>query len=250
MAEGGAAVGHILDVQIASKWWQDQAARRPALANVSMSIRSRESIAILGKSGIGKSTLLKVIAGVDSLFEGTVLVDSKPVAVGNGDVGLVYQQNRIFDYLTALENVEFAYSERGPASRRAALEWLDKVGLTDRADAFPKDLSEGEKKRVAIARGLVRPPKFLLLDEPLSGLDTPTGERIAQDLKALQDEHGFGCVITTHDPLEAIALSERALFLDGSPATLARELDLKSARSDPQRHAEMITALQRALAKK
>ena len=183
-----------------------------ALHDVSFSVARGEICVIVGESGAGKTTLLNVLGGMDSLTEGRISVDGEEVSAFDErrlteyrrrDVGFVFQFYNLIPNLTALENVELA-ARLGRETADAA-EVLAQVGLKDRAENFPSQLSGGEQQRVAIARALAKRPKLLLCDEPTGALDYQTGKSI---LKLLQDscrEKGMTVVIITHKALCAMA---------------------------------------------
>jgi sulfonate transport system ATP-binding protein len=208
-----------LEVLIKEKWWRKtNGICEPALGEVQFKVGQGKSLAIMGPSGVGKTTLLRVIAGLDLLFTGSVQVDGERIEEPDGRVQIVFQDNRLFDWMTVRENVYFIWDAPSSSERRLADDWLERIGLGPRLDAYPRDLSEGQKKRVALARALARPPKVLLLDEPLAGLDVPTAENISADLKRIQADFGFASVVTTHDILETVSLCQSVLFLQGRPA--------------------------------
>ena len=177
-----------------------------ALDNVSFSVHKGDFVAITGPSGSGKSTLLHILGGVDEPTAGKVYVDGKDVYSQNSEqlavfrrrqVGLIYQFYNLIPNLTALENVELALQIcKNPMD---AKEVLEEVGLGDRLDNFPAQLSGGEQQRVSIARALAKNPKLLLCDEPTGALDYNTGKSI---LKLLQDtcrNNGMTVILITHN---------------------------------------------------
>ena len=177
-----------------------------ALRDTSFEIEKGEICVIVGESGAGKTTLLNILGGMDSLTEGSVIVDGEDIssfdkkaltAYRRHAVGFVFQFYNLIPNLTALENIEIA----AKLSRHAldARKLLDRVGLSDRAGNFPAQLSGGEQQRVAIARALAKNPKLLLCDEPTGALDYQTGKSI---LKLLQDtcrKSGMTVIIITHN---------------------------------------------------
>ena len=177
-----------------------------ALHDVSFSVEKGELVVIVGPSGAGKTTLLNILGGMDTLSEGTVLLDGKEVSKLNkkqltayrrNDVGFVFQFYNLVGNLTALENVELANQIcKQPLD---AAQVLEDVGLGHRLKNFPSQLSGGEQQRVAIARALAKDPKLLLCDEPTGALDQVTGKAI---LKLLQDtarKTGMTVIIITHN---------------------------------------------------
>ena len=177
-----------------------------ALKDISFDIEKGEICVVVGQSGAGKTTLLNILGGMDTLTEGNILLDGRDISVLNAkemaayrryDIGFVFQFYNLIPNLTALENVELASQIcRDPLDSRAVIE---EVGLKDRIDNFPAQLSGGEQQRVAIARALAKNPKLLLCDEPTGALDYETGKAI---LKLLQDtcrKSGMTIVIITHN---------------------------------------------------
>ena len=179
------------------------------LANVSFSIPQGALVAIVGPSGSGKTTLLGLLAGLDAPTRGRVVLDEVDLTALDEDararlrgekVGFIFQSFQLIPTLTALENVQVPLDLRGePDARRRASDLLSRVGLADRLDHFPTQLSGGEQQRVAIARAFVNAPKILFADEPTGNLDSDTGGRIVQLIEQLNRESGSTVVIVTHD---------------------------------------------------
>ncbi len=179
------------------------------LADVSLSVRAGETLAIIGASGAGKSTLLALLAGLDSPSAGRVLIagadlteldEDGRAAVRGRHVGFVFQSFHLIPSLTALENVMLPLELRGRGdAREIAAQALAQVGLTPRGAHYPKQLSGGEQQRVAIARAYVTHPDVLFADEPTGNLDTHTGERITDLLFELNRGTGSTLVLVTHD---------------------------------------------------
>jgi putative ABC transport system ATP-binding protein len=179
------------------------------LADVSLSVRNSESLAIVGASGAGKSTLLALLAGLDSPSTGRVSIagvdlteldEDGRAAIRGRHVGFVFQSFHLIPSLTAIENVMLPL-ELGNRSdaRQAAAQALAQVGLTPRAAHYPKQLSGGEQQRVAIARAFVTHPAVLFADEPTGNLDTATGQRITDLLFELNRSSGSTLILVTHD---------------------------------------------------
>jgi putative ABC transport system ATP-binding protein len=179
------------------------------LAAVDLEINAGESVAVVGASGSGKTTLLGILAGLDTPTSGTVALDGRELtqlteeqrARLRGEVvGFVFQSFQLLGSLTALENVMLPGELRGDADpRHDAMELLGRVGLTERATHYPRQLSGGEQQRVAIARAFASRPKVLFADEPTGNLDTVTGARIIDLLFGLNDAYGTTLVLVTHD---------------------------------------------------
>jgi putative ABC transport system ATP-binding protein len=194
-----------------------------ALGGVSIEIRPRESVALLGRSGSGKTTLLHVFGGLLEPTAGSVEWHGMPLSsldraargvVRAQGIAYVFQGANLLPHFTAMENVAFAAQlAAGPASRLEPTVLLELVGLTAKADHLPAELSGGEAQRVAIARALAQTPDLLLSDEPTGHLDSDTAERVLDLLDALQSEFGFALIVATHDT-DVAARFERTLELD------------------------------------
>jgi putative ABC transport system ATP-binding protein len=183
------------------------------LDGVSLDVDAREMVAVTGPSGSGKSTLLGLIAGLDRPTAGSIVLDGVEITRLDEDalarlrrdrIGLVFQSYHLISTLTALENVAMPLELAGrPRPLDRARELLAAVGLADRADHYPAQLSGGEQQRVAIARALALRPRLVLADEPTGNLDSATGAQIIELLLALNREHESTLVLVTHD--EALA---------------------------------------------
>src|ERR1700723_14462 len=193
------------------------------LADVSLNVRTGETLAIVGASGAGKSTLLALLAGLDTPSTGRVLIAGADLTLLDEDgraalrgkhVGFVFQSFHLIPSLTAVENVMLPLELRARRdARQAAGQALEQVGLTARAAHYPKQLSGGEQQRVAIARAFVTQPDVLFADEPTGNLDTHTGQRITDLLFELNRRTGSTLVLVTHDRILA-GRCDRILELD------------------------------------
>ncbi len=194
-----------------------------ALDGVDVTIRAGEIVAILGPSGSGKTTLINLLSGLDAPTEGALIVAGRNVAglseeelveIRRGNLGFVFQNFSLIPTLTVTENVElplmFLGRRADPARTR---EILDLVGLSDRADHLPRELSGGQMQRVAIARALIVDPKILVADEPTGNLDKHTGESIVALFKQLAVEKHIAILLTTHN-LALTAEADRVITLE------------------------------------
>ena len=206
-----------------------------AVEDVNFTIDAGEFVAIMGPSGCGKTTTLRMLAGLEAPSEGNILMDGRvmnDVPAHERDTPLVWQSLALFPFLTARENVEFGLQMRGFGAaecRRRALEWLDRMEISEFAERDIASLSGGQKQRVALARSLVIEPRILLLDEPLSALDANLVIRMQSVLTRLQRELGITFVYVTHSQSEAFAMADRVVIMSrghisqiGSPKDIYR----------------------------
>lgn len=205
---------------------------RPVLKSLSLSIRASEFVAIVGRSGCGKTTLLRLITGLDPVSEGQVTIGDAPVRGLEKRVRLLFQDARLLMWQRVLGNVGIA---REPGWRETAIKALHDVGLADRAQDWPAVLSGGQKQRVALARALVSRPSVLLLDEPFGALDALTRAEMHELLTRIWGEHRFTTLLITHDVGEAIALADRIIVLREGGVALDMPVDLpRHRRTGPE----------------
>lgn len=209
--------------------------RRLILDAVSLSVAPGEVVCLLGPSGSGKSTLLRIVAGLERLQEGLVSIGGDPVAGPDGQipperrgVGLMFQDFALFPHLNVIQNVGFGLADLSSDERRERSRTaLARVAMEGFADAYPHTLSGGEQQRVALARALAPRPRVMLLDEPFSGLDVGTRDRVRQETVKLLRETGTPTLLVTHDPEEAMRTASHIVLMregridqDGSPRDL------------------------------
>jgi spermidine/putrescine transport system ATP-binding protein len=186
-----------------------------ALHGVSLAIADNEFFTLLGPSGCGKTTLLRLIAGFETITSGEIRLFGQDIArlePNHRPVNTVFQNYALFPHLTVIENVGFGLKMQGvdaPTRRTRAGQMLEMVHLSQFADRMPSQLSGGQQQRVALARALAPAPKVLLLDEPLSALDLKLRQAMRVELKQLQEETGITFVFVTHDQEEALTMSDR-----------------------------------------
>ena len=202
---------------------------RLVLQNVRLSVAAGEVVTLVGASGCGKSTLLRIIAGLDADHDGDVHLAGRRLTGLTPDVRFIFQEPRLFPWLTVARNVAFDLGEGGHRDPRVAA-LLDEVGLAGLGDALPKQLSGGQAQRVAIARGLFTQPRLLLLDEPFSAVDAFTRMKLQDLLLRVAQAHGITLVMVTHDIDEAVHVSDRVLVLDADPGRIAAEVAVPIAR--------------------
>ena len=202
-----------------------------ALDDATLSVNEGEFVVVLGPSGSGKTTLLNIVGALDTPTSGSVTVAGRDIthanrgelsAVRRHTVSFIFQGFNLFPGLTARENVQFAIDAAGRREGPSAGDVLESVGLGDRKDQFPSQLSGGEQQRVAIARSLVGNPHVVLADEPTGALDTRTGEEVMGILGGLVREHGITVILVTHEQSVADHADRIVRMRDGKVVEDAR----------------------------
>lgn len=211
------------------------------LDQVSFSVRAQEFVCILGPSGVGKSTLLRILAGLLPPTAGEVRYHGRLLAGTHRSVGLVFQKANLMPWRDVLANIMLPLEVEGMPADEAmarALEMVELVGLTGFEHSLPRDLSGGMAQRVAIGRALVGDPDMLLLDEPFGSLDALTRERMGGELLRIWQARRKTVLMVTHSISEALYLADRVLVLNGRPARLALDLpvDLPRPRLESMRY--------------
>ena len=220
----------LLSVRQLRKTVLDATGQFDILRDVSFSLHRSQTVAIVGASGSGKSTLLSIMAGLDTPSSGTVVLDGQDLFALDEDtraalraqkIGFVFQSFQLLGHLSALENVMLPLELAGHGdARRRATEMLARVGLAQRARAYPRVLSGGEQQRVALARAFVVQPALLLADEPTGSLDFATGESVMQLMLQLNQEQGTTLVLVTHDRGIAARCQQRITLEAGAIAAI------------------------------
>lgn len=209
-----------------------------ALEGVDVSIHESELVTVVGPSGCGKTTLLNVIAGLIEPTGGEVLLRGAPIQGPGRDRGMVFQQDSIFPWRTVVQNAEFGLEMKGISKserRELALDALQRVDLQEFADFFPKELSGGMKKRVAIATVLANEPDVLLMDEPFGSLDYPTKIELQKHLLEIWSREPITIVFVTHDIEEAIFLADRIVVMGKGLVREVIQVPLARPRTDDDR---------------
>ena len=202
-----------------------------ALDDVSLDVEAGEIVALVGGSGCGKTTLLRLVSGLEAPTHGTVSVDGEAIAAPHPAVGIVFQEPRLLPWLTVAQNIGFGL-EHLPASERRDLveEALLKVGLAGYGPRWPRELSGGQAQRVSIVRALVTKPKVLLMDEPFSALDALTRATLQDHLLALWEASQPTLLLVTHDVEEAAALADRAVVMQPRPGRIFADIPVPLPR--------------------
>src|SRR4051794_24811934 len=191
-----------------------------AVDDVSIDIAENEFFALLGPSGCGKTTLLRMISGLETPTSGEIVIGGEDMALtppNKRPTNMVFQSYAVFPHMTVAENVAYGLKVTGvprEETKRRVAEALDMVKLTSLAERRPDQMSGGQRQRVALARALVKRPKVLLLDEPLSALDAKLREEMRLELTRLQENVGITFIIVTHDQDEALSMASRIAVMD------------------------------------
>ncbi len=229
-APAGAHSERLLAIDQVSLEYRSGARIVRATHQVSFDVYGSDRFVLLGPSGCGKSTLLKAIAGFIEPVAGAIALDGRPVRGPGPDRVVVFQEfDQLPPWKTVVENVAFPLRVAAKLSRaearERALHYLDKVGLSTFADAYPHTLSGGMKQRVAIARALAMQPRVLLMDEPFAALDALTRRKMQEELLRLWDEFRFTLLFVTHSIEEALVVGNRILLLSPHPGRVRAELN-------------------------
>jgi sulfonate transport system ATP-binding protein len=228
-----------------------------ALGGVTFNVDPGEIVAVIGGSGSGKSTLLRAISGLDPASEGAVLLDGERITAPHEKIGIIFQEPRLLPWLKVSDNVGFGLRKlaRQERARRVASA-LERVGLSEKATMWPRELSGGQAQRVAIARALVPQPEVLLLDEPFSALDAFTRADLQDHLLGLWADTTPTLLLVTHDVDEAIVLANRVMVMCPRPGRLFEEIAVDLPRPRDRQSAafdfvkrRVLTALDRSLAR-
>jgi sulfonate transport system ATP-binding protein len=216
------------------------------LDGLNLTVAPGEFVSIVGSSGCGKSTLLRLLIGLDTEYEGVIRVGGKPVRGPSLDRGIVFQEHRLFPWLSVRDNVGLGLenSKLGATEKDKAIgEHIALVGLQGFENAYPHQLSGGMAQRAAIARALVNRPSILLLDEPFGALDALTRSRLQQELRRIWQAEKISMLLVTHDVDEAVYLGDRVVVLESRPGRIERivEVDVVHPRDRTDRRLRELT---------
>jgi NitT/TauT family transport system ATP-binding protein len=240
------AAGLLLEVCDLTKTFRRGTRIVEAIGGFSLAIESGEFVSIVGPSGCGKSTFLHILGGFEPADGGRMLLNGIPIAGPGPDRGMLFQEFALFPWRSVIGNVGWALEVQGvpKAERlRRANKYLELVGLSGFADAYPAELSGGMKQRVALARVLAFEPRILLMDEPFGALDAQTRELMQEELNAIWQQTRNTVLFVTHDIEEAIYLSDRVIVFTARPGRLKEEIrvDLPRPRGiDVKKSAEYL----------
>jgi NitT/TauT family transport system ATP-binding protein len=203
------------------------------LDHVTFDVKDKEFVCILGSSGCGKTTLLRLIAGLDVAQAGSIILDGEEIHGTSPKVGMVFQEYSLFPWRTVIDNIAFGLEMRGISKEeryRIAGRYLELVNLVQFRDSYPSELSGGMRQRVAVARALTLDPVLLLMDEPFGALDAQTRNMLQKELLDIWEETKKTIVFITHSVDEAVFLSDRIIVLTPRPGRICRIFEVSLPR--------------------
>jgi sulfonate transport system ATP-binding protein len=218
-------VADALQLRGVSKSFDLAQGRLAVLGDISLNVAPGEFVCIVGASGCGKSTVLRLMAGLDTDYSGSIAYEGQAIEGPALSRGIIFQEHRLFPWLTVEQNIQLAFSAtRVPRQeqKERVREQIHRVGLEGFEKAWPHQISGGMAQRAAIARALINRPKLLLLDEPLGALDALTRLKLQQELQRLWLDVGITMVMVTHDIEEAVFLADRIVVMTSRPGRIRR----------------------------
>lgn len=224
----------ILSIRHAKKDFSIEGDTINVLGDINLDIKRGEFVSIVGASGCGKSTLLKTITSLEDLTSGEILIEGKSVSEPSEKCNMIFQEARLFPWLTVAQNIEFTIPKSVPKQERKkrVQEHIELVGLKGFENAVPAQLSGGMQQRVSIARALATKPEILLLDEPFGALDAFTRINMQEETLRIWEQEKTTMLLVTHDIDEAIYLSNRIIVLSAKPGLV--KADIKVELSKPR----------------
>ena len=215
---------NILEIRDLHKNFYIKGQKLEVLSGVNLSVKDGELVAIVGASGCGKSTLLKLIITLESISSGEILLDGEPVNGPSPKCSMIFQEARLFPWLTVRQNIEFVIPDSVPKEKKKEMVeyYTNLVGLSEFMNAVPNQLSGGMQQRVSIARALATRPQLLLLDEPFGALDAFTRMNMQNEVLRIREQDKTTMIIVTHEIDEAIYLSNRVVIMGKNPGVVKR----------------------------
>lgn len=221
-------VEKIVEISHLTKKFQVKDGEITVLSDINMDVEKGHIVSVIGGSGCGKSTMLRMIRGLDTTYEGSLLVDHKKVQEPSREIGFIFQDHRLLPWLNVKENIRFSLKKEQKQDEDYIQKYIDLVGLHGFEKALPKELSGGMAQRVAIARALANKPKLLLLDEPFGALDAITRINLQDQLLDIWEKEPITMLLVTHDIDEAIYLGNKVVVMTPRPGRIRniRKIDL------------------------
>ncbi|HEY3491224.1 MAG TPA: ABC transporter ATP-binding protein [Candidatus Deferrimicrobiaceae bacterium] len=220
-----------LQIRKLNKKFVVQGRENKVLEDINLTIEPGEFISIIGLSGCGKTTLLRLVVGLESEYEGDILLDGRKLNGPSIDRGIVFQDHRLFPWLNVEKNVALGIVGKNDAAKReTVLRHIERVGLKGFEKNYPHQLSGGMSQRAAIARSLVNQPEILLLDEPLGALDALTRMYMHKELERIWRQESITMIMVTHDVEEAVYLSDKIIVMSAHPGKVQKIIPVPLAR--------------------
>ncbi|AGN35415.1 ABC transporter ATP-binding protein [Bacillus paralicheniformis] len=222
-----------LSIRVNEKAFGNGSLKTSVLQDVKLTVENGEFLTVIGPSGCGKSTLLKIAAGLDGNYEGRISMNGREIKGPGIQQGFIFQEHRLFPWLTVEQNIAADLSLKEPAVRKKVDELIETVRLKGAEKQYPRELSGGMSQRVAIARALLREPEILLLDEPFGALDAFTRKHLQDVLTDIWREKKMTMILVTHDIDESVYLANRVAILTAKPGRIHKliPVDLPFPRS-------------------
>lgn len=225
-----------------SKSYPSASGALTAVTNVDLAVQAGEFVCLVGESGCGKSTVLRMIGGLETPSQGEILFNQKSITAPGLDRGMVFQESRLYPWFTVEENIAFGCAEglSKADKNRLVEEHLALIGLQDFRKAYPRQLSGGMQQRAALARVLVSKPQVLLMDEPFGALDALTRIRMQQELLRIWQAEKFTVILVTHDIEEAVFLGDTVAVMTQRPGTIDKIIPVNLPRPRDRNSADFV----------
>ena len=233
--------GPIIKVNQVSKSFPNNNKSMKVLDDISLDINHGETVSILGESGCGKSTLLNIIGGFENVDSGQVVLEGKPVTKPTRKCVMLFQNYGLLPWRSAVKNIELGLEGLNLNAKERmerALHYLALVGLEDKGELFPHEVSGGMKQRIAIARALALQPEMILMDEPFAALDTFNRYYLQDELLRIQSQEKTTIALVTHDIDEAIYLSDRIFIMQANPGRIHKEIKIHLSKPRDRSHSD------------
>lgn len=229
-------IGNILEVQNLNLTYPIADGNLDVLKDINFILNEGEILSVIGKNGCGKSSLLRVISNLERNYKGNIKLRSNDTFKNNVNLGFIFQEANLFDWLTVFENIAYGLRVRKIEENEInniVNEFIKAIGLDKYKYFYPKELSGGMQQRVSLARTLILKPKIILMDEPFSALDYQTRIEMQELTIQLWSSYKPSIILVTHDIDEAIFLSDRVIIMDGFPGTINEIIDVNFSRPRP-----------------
>jgi NitT/TauT family transport system ATP-binding protein len=226
-------MGNFVIRDLNQSFLRDDGSRLVVLDHLSFEVRDKEFVCILGSSGCGKTTLLRLIAGLDEAQAGSIILDGEEIRGQNPKVGMVFQEYSLFPWRTVIDNIAFGLEMKGMGKEerfRIAEKYLDLVNLSQFRTSYPSELSGGMRQRIAVARALALDPVLLLMDEPFGALDAQTRNMLQKELLEIWEKTKKTIIFITHSVDEAVFLADRIIVLTPRPGRICQIFPIELTR--------------------